>query len=195
MAEEIAPPTTTTGTTESLGSAQPPQNHPSVWHRPLPLPYAFTQTDSQMADGEAEVRGPSTTRSVPLSVQIPDEIEEDDQPSALFPGVSGIRPKVAAAKWVKQEELGLQKMYTSVTGQHSIPRPKARPLKPPKRFRPVPHWQSVTMLSIVLVLSALSCIGLLKLGISGVSLLHPGVTATPIPTRITSPTRTPHQKK
>ena len=56
---------------------------------------------------EGEDASTPVTRPVPEIIEIPDEVEEDEQPSALFPEVSGIRPKVAPENWVKQEITGL----------------------------------------------------------------------------------------
>jgi hypothetical protein len=127
---------------------------------------------------------------IPHIMQIPDEVE-DEQPSALFPGVSGSRPKVAPEKWVKEEITGLIMVVPAeTTGKHSVPRPTPRPVSRPQRFRRVSLWKSTAILVIVLVLCLLSCAGLLALGAAGASLLHPHLSATPTQLPTTSPTRT-----
>jgi hypothetical protein len=161
MAEEFS---STSGSSEShpVGDVRS-QSGESGQHRPLPLPYDF-----------------------PLAQ--PEERGMPDNRGILLPA-SGIYPKVPEDKWVKQEESTLQKRYTYITGQHPVPRPKPVSLKPPRRFRRVAHWQSVTILSIVIVLAVVACFGLLQLGVSGASLLHPGTAPTATPSRIASPTR------
>jgi hypothetical protein len=167
MAEEF-PSTSRSSESHQIGDERS-QSQERGWHRPLPLPY-----------------------DLPLAQ--PEERNAPNNSGVLLPG-SGIHPKVPEDKWVRQEESTLQKRYTFITGQHPVPRPKTLPLKPPRRFHRVAQWQSVAMLSIVLLLAVLSCIGLLKLGVGGASLLHPGITATPIPSRIASPTGASHHKK
>jgi hypothetical protein len=135
-------------------------------HRPLPLPYDFPLARPE-------------DRGIP------------DNTGVLLPA-SGIYPKVPEDKWVKQNESTLQKRYTYITGQHPVPRPKTIPLKPPRRFRRVAQWQSITMLSIVIVLAVVACFGLLQLGVGGASLLHPGTSATATPSKMASPTRKSH---
>jgi hypothetical protein len=142
------------------------QSGESGQHRLLPLPYDF-----------------------PLAQ--PEERSAPNNRGVLLPA-SGIYPKVPEDRWVKQEESTLQKRYTYITGQHPVPRPKPISLKPPKRFRRVAHWQSITMLSIVIVLAVVACFGLLQLGVGGASLLHPGIAPTATPSRIASPTRKSH---
>jgi hypothetical protein len=148
--------------------------------------------DERSQDGESGVRRP-----LPLPYDVPLAQPEDrggvqhNNRDALLPA-SGIYPKVPQDRWVKQDESTLQKQYAYyITGQHPVPRPQTRPLKPPKRFHKVAHWQSVTMLFIVLVLAVIACLGLLALGVGGASLLHPGAAPTATPSRIASPTSTP----
>ena len=144
---------------------------------------------------EGEDANTPVTRPVPEIIEIPDEVEEE-QPSALFPEVSGIRPKVAPENWVKQEITGLIMVVSAeTTGKHSVPRPKPQPVSPPQRFQRISHWKSITILLVVLVLCLLSCVGLLALGASGASLLHPHFAITPIPSHTASPTRIPPPQK
>ena len=146
--------------------------------------------DERPQDGESGER-----RSLPLPYDVPLAQPEDrggvqQSSRGALPPASGVYPKVPENRWVKQDESSLQKRYAYITGQHPVPRPQTRPLKPPKLSHQVAHWQSVTMLSIVLVLAVISCIGLLVLGVGGASLLHPGAAPTATPSRIASPTST-----
>jgi hypothetical protein len=162
MAEEF---TSKSGESQPIGEGNS-QSGESSRHRPLPLPYEFPLAQPE-------------ERSVP------------NRRDVLLPA-SGIYPKVPQDRWVKQEESPLQKQYTYITGQHPVPRPKTLPLQAPQRFRRVAHWQSITMLSIVIVLAVVACFGLLQLGISGASLLHPVTAPSATPSRIASPTRKSH---
>ncbi|MGO8949949.1 MAG: hypothetical protein ACLQUY_20295 [Ktedonobacterales bacterium] len=159
-------PSTDTGKSYPM-SDKVSQSQESSRHHPLPLPYDFPLAPPESAAGK----------------------------SMLLPGASGIYPQVPEDKWVRQEELVPQQVHFSITGQHPVARPKTRTIKPPKRFRPVSRWRSIAVLSMVLLLTVLSCIGLLKLGAIGASLLHPGVMATPILSPISSPTPTLHPQK
>lgn len=142
------------------------ESEESGQHYPLPLPY-----------------------DVPL--EQPEERGIPNTEGVLLPA-SGVYPKVPADRWVMEDQSTLQKRYTYITGQHPVPRPKPISLPPPKRFRRVSHWQSITMLSIVIVLAVVACFGLLQLGVGGASLLHPGTAATATPSRIASPTSKSH---
>ncbi|GEM_PF-2493546 len=135
--------------------------------------------------------------SVPSIIQLPDETEDDRQPSALFKDVSGIYPKVPSEHWVEEEDFWQTRTHIAMTGRAPVPRPRPLPLKPPQRFRPVERWKSMLVLALVIGLAALACIGVIALGISGMSLLQPGhtATATPHPTQTVVPTQTPHKKK
>jgi hypothetical protein len=164
MAEEF-PSTSRSSESHPVGDGQG-ESGESGQHHPLPLPY-----------------------DVPLPR--PDERDMPNNRGVLLPA-SGIYPKVPEDQWVKQEESTLQKRYSYITGQHPVPRPKSLSLKPPRRFRRVAHWQSITMLSVVIVLTVVACFGLLQLGVGGASLLHPATAATATPSRIASPTRKSH---
>jgi hypothetical protein len=168
MAEEF-PSTSKSGESHPIGDGNS-QSGESSRHSPLPLPYEFPLAQPE-------------ERGVPNNVS--------NNRDVLLPA-SGIYPKVPEDRWVKQEESILQKRYTHITGQHPVPRPKTLPLKPPRRFRQVAHWQSITMLSIVIVLAVVACFGLLQLGVGGASLLHPGPAPAATPSRIASPTRKSH---
>jgi hypothetical protein len=165
MAEEF-PSTNRSSESQSAGDGRSQPGGQRGQHRSLPLPYEFPLA-------QPEERGVPNNRGV------------------LLPA-SGIHPKVPEDRWVKEEESTLQKRYTYITGQHPVPRPKPLSLKPPRRFRRVAHWQSITMLSIVIVLVVVACFGLLQLGVGGANLLHPGAAATATPSRVVSPTRKSH---
>jgi hypothetical protein len=166
MAEEF-PSTGRSSEPHPVGDGHLPKGGESGQHHPLPLPY-----------------------DVPLPR--PDERGVPPNNRDVLLPASGIYPKVPEDQWVKQEESTLQKQYTYITGQHPVPRPKPLSLKRPKRFRRVAHWQSITMLSVVIVLAVVACFGLLQLGVGGASLLHPATAATATPSRIASPTRKSH---
>jgi hypothetical protein len=145
---------------------------------------------------EGEDARTSLNPPIPAIRQNPDQVDEDEEPSALFPGASGIRPKVAPEKWVKEEITGrIMVVRAETTGKHSVPRPKPQPVSRPQRFRRISPWKSISILLIVLILSVLSCVGLLALGASGASLLHPDHSATPTQIRTASPTRIPSTQK
>jgi hypothetical protein len=162
--EEDYPSTNRSGESQPVGDERP-QDRESGERRPLPLPYDVPLARPEDRGGVQSSRG-------------------------ALPPASGVYPKVPEDRWVKQDESILQKQYAYITGQHPVPRPQTRPLKPPKRFQPVAHWQSITMLSIVLVLAVIACLGLLALGVGGASLLHPRTAPTATPSRIASPTST-----
>jgi hypothetical protein len=140
-----------------------------------------------------EGEGANTPLRPPLPENMPIPAEEvDERRSVLFPEVSGIRPRVAPEKWVKDQITGLiMEVPSGTTGKHSVPRPTPRAVSPPQRFRRLSPWQSAAILLVVLILSLLSCIGLLALGSSGASLLHPFLSVTPSPIPSASPTRIP----
>jgi len=127
---------------------------------------------------------------------IPGEVEEYERPSELFPGVSGIRPKLGPEKWIKEEITGRTMVVPAeTTGKHSVPRPKPRPVSPPQRFRRKSPWNSMAILIVVLVLCLLSCAGLLALGSGGASFLHPYFSGTPSQLPSASPSRIPSPQK
>jgi hypothetical protein len=133
---------------------------------------------------------------IPEIMPIPDIAEENEQPSELFPGVSGIRPKLGPEKWIKEQITGrIMVVPAETTGKHSVPRPKPRPVSPPQRFRRLSPWKSIAILIVVLVLCLLSCTGLLALGASGANFLHPYFSVTPSRIPSASPTRIPSTQK
>lgn len=86
--------------------------------------------------------------------------------------------------------------FIAMTGRHPVPRPKARTLPPPQRFKPARPWVSYVVLGIVVVGILISLIGVVLVGHYSTDILRPVTTPTvqPTPTVTPIPTATPKPK-
>lgn len=100
-------------------------------------------------------------------------------------------------EWVNDEDdYWTTQSLIAISGRRAVPRPRARELEPPQRFRPVRRWQSMAAVIVLSVVILVTCVGLLRAVSFANNLVHPHQAAPTltVPTHTPSPTAKPHNK-
>ncbi|MFI5271736.1 MAG: hypothetical protein ACHQ4H_01715 [Ktedonobacterales bacterium] len=131
-----------------------------------------------------------------------------EQPPAsstpTLPADGDVRPAVREApatrpispeEWVREEDYWDTQSLIAVTGRMAVPRPRARSLKPPQRFRPVQRWKSVVALAVVSACILGFGIGLVQASHLAGGILRPAATHTAVPAPTVTATATAKPKK
>lgn len=178
---------------------------------PLPPPWPPVPHDSVsgMASTEAEraqvaMCGPAEGDN-PVAVEAQDDWDGEDDAGQSYAASDfsprraedrATRPIFAPEQWVSDPDFWESKTHIAMTGRHPVPRPKSVSITPPQRFRPMPRWRSMLVLSLVCLLIAFIAIGGVELARLGTPVHGPTHhTATPAPTHTAVvPTATPTHK-
>lgn len=105
------------------------------------------------------------------------------------PDEADAQPSIERDHWVQEPDFWEKETMIAMTGRYPVPRPKTRPLPPPQRFRPVARWKSMLLLSTLVVVTVLTCVGVLELGRLSAQVF--GTQATPVVTHTAQPTVSP----
>ncbi|MBF6589322.1 MAG: hypothetical protein IVW57_02180 [Ktedonobacterales bacterium] len=126
-----------------------------------------------------EARPQSTTPSAPLPPAWP------EPPAAASAAgdreLTDTGPTISSGSWLADPDHWL------ITGSHQVPRPVARRLPRPRRFRRMPGWMSAVVLAVVLLAAVVAGVNAYHLAAS----LLPPQRHTTQPTPTHTPTRTP----
>lgn len=127
--------------------------------------------------------------------QLPPLPEVAPRSSVEHRGAPVTRP-ITPDEWVRDDDYWDTQSLIAVSGRLAVPRPTARPLDPPQRFRPMRRWQSMAALVVLSVVILAACVGVLRAAGFANNLLHPHQAVPTIthPTSVPSPTAQPHSK-
>lgn len=165
-------PSVHVGVETATDGETPPQHHTPASGIPLPPAWPIAE------NGAAS----------PSSAAHPAETLRD-------PDASGVQPRVEPGRWVHEPDFWEKETMIAMTGRYPVPRPKTRSLPPPQRFRPMARWKSMLVLGVLVVVTALACVGSIELGKLSIDAFGPTTTPTVTQTAqpTVSPTRPPHK--
>lgn len=139
--------------------------------------------------GDAGERQETSTTDVPPApdAQLPPLPGVAPHSSVEHRGAPVTRP-ITPDEWVRDDDYWDTQSLIAVSGRLAVPRPTARPLDPPQRFRPVRRWQSMAALVVLSVVILATCVGVLRAAGLANNLLRPHQPVPTITHPISSPT-------